>query len=303
MNRILASCLLIAILGLTTCEGQQLEPRRWSHLPMDMNFAGTGFVYTGADISFDPVLQLDDVSMEMQTYPIKYIRSFELFGKSARVDWMQAYQSAQWTGLLNGEPARATREGWSDMAVRFAVNLIGAPPLRGKEFMEYRATTTQETIVGLGLLVQLPTGQYKEEKLLNLGTNRFTFRPQLGVVHRRGKWAGEITGSSWFFTDNDDFFGGNRLEQAALYTMQGHVDYVFRPGLWAGASLGYGTGSESTINAIAKNDRKENLAWMASFGYPFSPKLGIKFSYIGIASLVDVGADSNSWATAISYLW
>lgn len=270
---------------------------------MDTNFGGTGYAYTGAEIAFDPALRLDDVSMKMQTLPLKYIRSFELFGKSARVDWLQAYQTAEWSGLLDGVPASTSRDGWSDMAMRFAVNVIGAPPLRGQEFAEYRAKTTVETIVGLGLLVQFPTGQYKEDKLLNLGTNRYTFRPQVGVVHRRGKWSSEVTGSTWIFTDNDDFFNGRLLEQDPLFTAQGHVDYTFRPGLWTGGALGYGNGSRSTIDSIQNDDRRENLAWMASVGYPCSKKVGLKVSYIGIESLVDVGADSHSVITSISVFW
>ena len=43
-----------------------------------------------------------------------------------------------------------------------------------------------------------------------------------------------MTASSWFYTDNDQFFNGNYLEQNPLYTVQGHVDYTFRPGLWVG---------------------------------------------------------------------
>ena len=67
------------------------------------------------------------------------------------------------------------------------MNLYGAPPLKGKEFAAYRAKVDVETIVGTALVVHLPTGDYMDDKLINLGSNRFTFWPQFGVVHNRGK--------------------------------------------------------------------------------------------------------------------
>ncbi|MGI9474533.1 MAG: transporter [Rubripirellula sp.] len=303
MFRLILLAMIFATACGEICWGQQLEPRRWSHLPIGSNFGGTGYAYSGADIAFDPVLKLDDVTMELHTLPIKYIRCFELAGKTARIDWIQTYQKATWKGLLDGSPASTSRSGWSDMALRLAVNVIGAPPLRGEEYAAYRAETSRETIVGLALLMQFPTGHYKKDKLLNIGTNRFTFRPQFGAVQRWEKWSTELTGSAWIHTDNEEFFNGNVLEQDPLFTLQGHLDYTFRPGLWAGTGLGYGTGNRSTINSVDKDDRRENLAWVASVGYPFSPRCGIKFSYIGIASLVNVGADIHTGLVAVSALW
>lgn len=292
-----ASCLALS------CQAQELVPRRWSHLPMETNFAGGGYAYTGADIAFDPVLLIEDTDLQLHSFPLKYIRTFELLGKSARLDLLQSYHDARWSGLLDGVPTTVTRSGLSDLSLRFAVNLIGAPPLRGAEFKEYRATADCETIVGAALVVQAPTGQYFEDKLLNLGTNRVTFRPQLGALHNRGKWSAEATVSSWIFTDNEKFFNGNRLEVDPLYTIQGHTDYTFRPGLWIGAGVGYGKGAQSTVSGIRKDDQKQNLGWVFSLGVPINRQWGVKFAYVGNRTLASVGSDSDSFATALSVLW
>jgi hypothetical protein len=270
---------------------------------MRMNFAGGGYAYTSGDVAFDPVLLIEDAVMEIHTFPFKYIRTFELLGKSARVDWLQPYQDARWSGTLDGVPTSVARSGWSDMSLRVAVNLFGAPPLSGAEFAQYRAAQDRETIVGLGLVVQIPTGHYLEDKLLNLGSNRFTVRPQLGVVHSWDKWSAELTASSWVYTDNDDFFGGNRLEQDPFYTLQGHVDYTFRPGLWLGTGVGYGLGAKSTVNGIRKDDHKQNLGWILNFGVPIARQWSAKFSYIGIRTLTSVGANSDTLAAALAAQW
>ena len=302
INTWLAISLVFACFSVP-CRAQQLEPRRWSHLPIGTNFAGSGYAYTHGDISFDPVLLLEDVELDLHSLPYKYIHVFELLGRTARVDWLQAYEFARWNGTLNGVPAATTRSGWSDMSLRLAVNLLGAPPLRGAEFQEYRAAMDRETIVGLGLVVQMPTGRYFADKLLNLGTNRLTFRPQLGVVHSWGKWSAELTGSSWIYTDNDDFFNGNRLQQTPLYTVQAHLDYTFRPGLWVGAGLGYGFGAESTLNGSRKDDEKGNIGWVTSLGIPINRQWGMKIAYIGNRTQTRVGASSDTFAVALSALW
>ena len=305
MKKLFVWCLYVfMILGLPIlCFAQELEPRRWSHLPTGTNFAGGGYVYTEADISFDPVLRIENVEMEMHTLAVKYIRTFELFQKSARIDFVQGYQEGRWTGLVDGVPRSIKRIGWSDSVLRFAINLYGAPPLEGKEFAAYRAKANVETVFGTALVVQLPTGDYMNDKLINLGTNRYSFRSQFGVVHSRGKWSMELTGEVYLYTDNDDFFNGNRLEQDPYYTVQAHLVYTFRPGIWAATGAGYGYGGESTVSGVEKNDLRENLAWAVSLGYSITRQFGVKVAYLGIRTQESVGQDTDSIAVGFSIFW
>ncbi len=294
---------LLNIGQILPCFAVEPEPRKWNHLPMGTNFAGVGYVYTEFDILVDPTILLEDVEMELQTWAGKYIRTFELFDKSARIDLTQAYQKGEWTGLLDGVPASTSRSGWSDTFMRLAVNLYGAPPLSGKDFAAYRSETNVETIVGMALTVRLPTGEYMEDKLINLGKNRFTFRPQLGVIHTRGKWTAEVTGEVAFYTENDEFFNGNTLEQEPLYIIHGHLIHTFRPGFWVGASVGYDYGGENSVNGIDRDDTKQNIAWAFSFAYPINRYSGINVKYIGTRTQESTGLDSESLIAGLSILW
>ncbi|MES2470235.1 MAG: transporter [Verrucomicrobiota bacterium] len=294
--------LTLAVSALT-CHGQDIEPRRWSHLPMGSNFLGGAYAYTSGDIAFDPLLKIEDAGFELDTAAVKYIRSFELFGKSARIDFIQAYQSGEWSGILDGTPTTVEREGWSDSHLRFAVNLFGAPPLSGKEYAAYRARTGPETIIGAGLAVQFPTGEYLEDKLINLGSHRFTFRPQLGVVHTRGPWSLELNTSVWIFTENDEFFNGKQLEQDPFYTADAHLIYTFRPGLWLSASAGYGGGSETLVNRIPSDNQQSNFGWGLSLGIPINRQLGFKVAYINTRTLTSTGADSDTITAGLSLMW
>ncbi len=293
----------IAFVIVRTATAQDIEPRRWSHLPLGGHFGGAAYAYTEGDIFLNPVLRIEDGEFEMHTAALKYIHAFEVLGKSARVDLTQLYQSGSWSGLLNGVPAAIEREGWSDSALRFAVNLYGAPPLSGEEFIAYRRAAYCETIVGAGLLVTFPTGEYFDDKLINLGSNRYTFTPQFGVVHTRGKWTMELSSSVTFFTDNDEFFNGKQLEEDPLLIGQGHLIYTFMPGLWLGASAGYGYGSESTIDQVSANDRKGNLGFGFSAGIPINRHFGFKIAYIGIRTQEDIGSDNNTFTVGCSLQW
>ena len=265
---------------------------------------GFGQVYTTGDIYFDPVLNVEDVEMEIYTSVVRYIHTFALLEKSARIEVAQGYQKAEWTGKLNGIDTTAHREGLTDSTIRFAVNLYGAPVLNGKEFQQYRKCVyDSETIIGAAVVVTLPTGKYHNDKLLNIGGNRTVIRPQIGILHNHQKWTYEASFGTWFYAENDDFWGGNKLDQDPMFTTQGHIIYTYKPGIWACASIGYGEGGESQINGIDKHDRKRNLAWALSAGYSFSPRFGIKCSYIGTETHTDKGFDSTNFALGASYVW
>jgi len=295
---------LVLLWASLPCHAQDIEPRRWSHLPLGGNFVGAAYSYTEGDIFFNPVMRIEDGEFDLQTATFKYIHSFDLLGKSARFDLMQNYQTGTWSGLLNGTPASVDRNGLSDSSLRFAVNLYGAPPLAGQEFLDYRKSVADcETLVGAGLVVQIPTGEYFNDKLINLGTNHYTITPQFGVVHNRGKWSMELSTSASFYTKNNNFFNGRKLEEDVYLIGQSHLIYTFMPGLWLGASVGYGYGGESSIDGVSTGDRKGNLGWGLSIGIPVNRNFGFKIAYVGIRTQEDTGSDNDTLAVGCSLQW
>ncbi|MBW8189856.1 transporter [Neiella marina] len=293
------SCLLITAISFA----EELTPRRWSHLPIDTHVAGFGYAHTEADIAFDPVLQAEDVTADVDTWVGVYMHSFSLFERSVRVGIAQGYQKGRWKGLLEGEPARADRQGLTDTVVRFSINLYGAPPLAGKAYRSYRMAADNELIVGAGMSVQLPTGDYMDDKLINLGSNRYTFRPQFGAVYKMGHWSIEGTVVGAFYTDNDDFWNDNKLEQDPLYSLRGHLIYDFSPGKWVSFSALHNYGGRSTINGEQKDDEKQNSIWALSGGHPLSKTWGIKFAYIHSHNHKDTGVEPDSLVVALSTFW
>lgn len=278
---------------------QQLEPRRWTHLPVGANFAGIGYLYTEKDIFFNPALEIEDAKGEIHTAVFSYLRVLDVFGKSGRIELLLPYSSGRWEGLLQGQPASTRRRGFQDPGLRFAVNLAGSPAQRGEAF----SSVDINTIVGAALEVFAPLGEYQEDRLITLGRNRWVFRPQLGVVHNWDKWAAEITGSVWIYGDNDDFDADKTRENDPLLSVQGHLIYTWRPGLWASLSAAYGGGSRSTIDEVPLSDRTEKYLVALSLGLPINRRQGVKVAYMWGETLADNGDDYGRFIVAYSIMW
>jgi hypothetical protein len=232
----------------------------------------------------------------MHTALLSYTRYFAVADRTARIDVVVPIQSGDWEGLLDGAPRSAERDGFADPAVRLSANLFGAPALRGQEFLAYRQGHPVDTSFGAALELRLPLGEYQEDKLINLGQNRFALGTQLGALHTRGEWSFELTGSMLFFTDNDEFFNGNELEQDPLFTVQTHVVKTFGQDFWLAAGAAYSWAGESTINGEPKDDDRSNLLFGPAFGYRLTASQSLRIAYVRGDSLNDVGSDTHSVA-------
>ena len=181
--------------------------------------------------------------------------------------------------------------------MRFSTLLYGGTAETIQEFVK---TEKSKTVVGVAVAVTMPTGEYSEERLINLGSSRWIIRPQLGVTHTRGKWTSELTGSVFIYTDNNDFWMNTRLETDPLPALQPHLIYSIRAGLWASVSTGYGWGGESTVNGDAKNNPSGNWLTALSVGVPIDRKQGVKITFLTGRTQKLTGADIDSVIFAYS---
>jgi hypothetical protein len=294
---------LLAVLASSHAGAQEVEIRRWNQLPVDQNFAVFSYARTSGEISTDPVLQIEDAAVDIDTFVLGYIRSFAVMGKMARFELRQAFQDGTWSGLLAGVPTEVTRNGMNDTVARVAVNLLGGPPLSGQAFADWRATVSEETILGVALAVSMPTGEYFDDKLINLGSNRFSLRPQIGFQHRDGPWVYEATGTAFLFGENDDFFGGQRRTQQPLFSLEGSIEYDFAPGVWLSAGAAIAAGGQSAINGMERNDERLDVGWLVSGGVPLTRALAFRASYIGSQHLNDFGLASHTISLGLQTTW
>ena len=122
VKSLIAIFLLIGFGASQQASAQDLEPRRWSHLPTGMNVAGGGYTYTDANIYFNPIWNITNGTAQINTLGLGVIHNFDLAGKSARFSLLLPYSSGRWDGDVEGEFRQIKRHGAGDPRLRFSVN-------------------------------------------------------------------------------------------------------------------------------------------------------------------------------------
>jgi hypothetical protein len=269
---------------------QEIEPRAFAPSPVGVTFVLVGTGQSTGGVLTDPSLPVDDVDAEINAGLLGLGRNFSLFGRLASVAIAQPYLSGKFTGTLDGEPAAASRSGFGDTKLRFSVNFLGNPAMTPAEFSQRKPQTT----IGASLSVSAPTGVYHPSKLINVGTNRWAVKPEIGVSHPVGRWTLEATAGVWLFEDNPEFFGGRHREQDPLASLQAHVGYTFRPRLWLAANATYYDGGESTVDGVAKDDRQSNSRYGLTLSLPLARSQSLKL-YWSDGATTRIGSDFTSY--------
>ena len=213
------------------------------------------------------------------------------------------YLSGTWQGLVDGEPGRRTITAGGDPWLRLSVNFRGSPALKGEPFREFLAQNPVRTTYGASLAISPPWGNYDPSELINVGRNRYAVRPQLGVVHVRGPWSYELTGSVFLFSDNDDFVDSVTLSQEPVWAAQAHVTRNFLGRGWLGLGAAYAVGGKVDLDGERVDYRVNNLIWNAVGGYRLTNHQSVTLAYQQGRTQVDVGQDSNSWLLSWVYAW
>jgi len=275
---------------------QDLEPRFLSPAPTGMNFIILGYGYSTGNVLLDRALPLEDTESKLHSVTVAFARSINIFGLSGRIQAALPFATATWYADVNSKDSSTTRNGIGDAIVALAVDLIGAPALKGKEFVDHKRTT----ILGVALKVRMPVGQYDGEKFFNLGTNRWSIGARLGLSQKFRRFVLEGYLNTWFFTTNTNFDGGNRVSQNPIFSAQVHVTYLFPRGLWAALSFGQSYGGEVSVNEAAKKNTQKNNRFGATFSVPVSSSFALKFAYtMGITTRY--GADFNTYIAVLQY--
>jgi hypothetical protein len=288
----------LALGTLSSAHAQDIEPRAYSNAPVGVNFLVSGFAYTEGGLAFDSSVPVTNPELETSSAVIAYARVLDLWGKSAKFDVGIPYSDLSGTANYAGQPIEREVSGFGDPTFRLSVNLYGAPALSLKEFAGYK----QHLIVGVSLRVFAPLGQYDDTKVVNLGTNRWSFKPEVGVSKALGRWTLEGTAAVTLFTDNEDFFNGSTRSQDPLYSFQGHAIYSYRSGIWGSLDATYFTGGRTTLDGTLNNDLQQNWRVGGTVAFPLGVRNSIKL-YASSGVSARTGNDFDLLGIAWQYRW
>ena len=278
---------------------QELEPRAYSAAPIGTTFLVLGLGRSSGSVLIDPSLPFEDVEARLGVATVGAGHTFNLVSRTALLVGVVPYARARASGRVEEASSSVERSGWADARLKLSVNLLGGRALRPREF----AAAPRGPILGASLSVGAPTGTYRSEHLVNLGSNRWSYKPEVGVSVPVGRWTLDAYGGVWFFTTNDSFFPGTFIrEQAPVAAIQGHVSYTVRPRLWLAFDATFYSGGTSRINGVDKADLQRNSRLGAAISVPAGRRQSIKAAYSAGAT-TRIGGDFRTLAVSWQMTW
>jgi Putative MetA-pathway of phenol degradation len=298
--RTTASVVILSGLMLTPHRAfaQELEPGAYWPLPVRLNILTAVNNVSWGDLTFDPSLPVIDGSARINTSVAAYTRALSIAGRSANAGIQFPIVGGHVEGLYLGTFTEVGRFGQGDTKFRLAVNLYGAPAMDPKAFAAYRL----RTIVGASATVVAPFGQYDNTKVINLGTNRWSIKSELGLAHAIGPWVLELMGGVWVFTDNPDFLDGRTREQDPIGSAQVHVTYRFHRSMWLAGDANFFKGGRTTVDGKQNLDFQRNSRVGSTFSAALNRRQSIRVS-LATGAYTTIGADFTSIAVGYNYAW
>lgn len=276
MNRLPIVLLLLA--AALPGRAQELSPRSYWPAPTGTQVLILGTAYTSGDMVPDPSLPISGIDSKITSAFVGYLRTLDLFGRTSNLVLELPYSDGETsTEHLELGGIKRDYQGVGDLAVTLAINLMGAPAMDKAGFAALRKDP--RPILGASLKVVAPTGNYDNDRVINVGANRWAAKAELGtvtVLHPR--WLLEFEMGAWFFGDNDDFLGRTR-EQDQIYSVETHLVHRFGPGFWASLDINGYRGGLSTVDGQRRDDLQRDSKYGATLVYPFAGRHAIKASY------------------------
>jgi len=256
-----------------------------------------GYNQSSGELLFDTSSPITDARAKIHTAVAGYSHVFDLAGHQTGIAAVLPYAWGKASGDVGDDRREVTRSGLGDVRVRLSTLLIGGPALSPEAF----ARRTPAPILGASLIVVAPIGQYVPSRLINIGTNRWAFKPEIGVSYPLGRWQVDGYAGVWLFGKNDNFLGSTRT-QNALGSFQAHVSYTVRPRLWMALDTTYYTGGATSLDGVADANRQANLRVGATLSLPVGRRQSIQLNY-SRGAVTRFGGDFSTIAVAWQSAW
>ncbi len=294
------------VASLEVIRAQDLAPRAYVITPLHSNALTLTWSFYDGNINYNGALPVSGATGTYSVPIFSYYHSFDFFGRSANITASLPYGVGNFQGTTLGAEPHLYRSGLLDSVYRFSVNLKGGPAMPPQKFIKWR----QKLLLGASLKVMAPTGQYDPTKLINWGTNRWSFKPEFGYSQRWGNWILDGYFGVWFFTTNPDFwsrnsyYAGTRSQsQNPIGAFEGHLSRSFKPRLWASLDGNFWFGGKISLNGVQNPlTRQTNSRLGATVGVPITQHQSLKVSYSG-GTYIRYGGNYQNVSVAWQYGW
>ena len=291
-GRALGAAIALLLAGRT--DAQELEPRAYSPSPVGTTFLVVSATRSSGGIFTDPSVPITDVEAKVGLLGLGVGHTFGLAGRQAMVLGLVPVIWGDASGQVGEDRQSVTRRGLGDVRVKLSIILAGSPAQTPAEF----ARSRRRGVLGVSVTVVPPTGQYDSSKLVNLGSHRWGFKPEIGVSRPAGRWTIEAYGGLSFFTNNDEYYpGSSRRHQDPIGALQGHLSYALGRRAWAAVNGTWYSGGASQIDGVGKADLQRNTRLGATLSLPLSARQSVKVAYSAGAT-TRIGSDFRTLTVA-----
>ena len=291
---------------LPALRAQDLTPRAYVVTPLRSNAVILTDVFNDGELLFDGTVPITGATGRLNVPALSLYRALSVFGRSSNVTATLPYGVGTFKGTVAEAEVSAYRSGLLDSVFRFSVNLVGAPAMDAGQMRQWR----QKTLVGASLKIVAPTGQYDPTKLINLGGNRWAFKPEVGYSRRLGHWVIDAYASVWFFTENPEFFSRNAYfpgvraqTQEPVLAFETHLSYDFRPRLWVSLDGNFWRGGKTSLDGVENPATlQESSRFGVTASVPVTRHQAIKVGFAD-GAYVRFGGDYRIVSVAWQYSW
>jgi|SRR5450432_3288474 len=278
---------------------QEMEARSYAVVPKGLHAMALSYTYSSGNVISGLTSPVQDLNVQTSVVNLGYIQTFSFFKKLGRIAVSVPFGYLAGTAKAYGIDTAGNRTGFYDGRIKFGVNLLGSPVFSPKDFRRFR----ESTVLGASIVLSVPIGQYFPDKLINLGTNRWGFKPELGFSHREGRLFYEVYTGVWFFTNNNEYFKDNsRLDQKPLFSFQAHVDYVFKSNIWVAINGGFADGGTTILNGMERNDEQQNWRLGTTFSIPINIHQSLK-AMVNTGLATRAGQNYTAFTVVYQYSW
>jgi len=274
--------------------------RDWQNMPQDLDLVFGYYSHVEANTSLDTSVPIDGSTIKADVYILRYAHSFAIDGRSSGFQILQPYADIRATlddaMMLDGEHKR---HGMGDTQFILVHNLFGAPALSREEFAKWQP----ETFLSAAFWLTAPTGDYDKDRLINIGANRWVFKPELAFGKPIGPTWIEVNTWVSLYTNNDDYLGNQTLAQRPQWAIEGHYSYNFNQALWASIDTTWSVGGETKIDGAPQDNRQNNNLLGATIGFQLSPEFGGLIAYSDTVQKRSYSPDVSNWTVRFQYVW
>jgi hypothetical protein len=306
MRIAVAAALVALALAVPRLHAQDLTPRAYLITPLRSNAVTLSEVFSDGNLEFEGAVPITDASARLHMPLVALYHSLSFIGRSANVTATLPYGVGDFKGTAFGTETSVHRSGLFDSVFRLSVNLKGAPAMTLGEIRQWQ----QKTLIGASLKVVAPTGQYDPTKLINLGSNRWSFKPELGLSRRWGHWILDAYAGVWLFTRNPEFFSRNRYvpgtqdqTQDPIAAFETHLSYDVKPRLWVSLDGNFWRGGRTSLNGVenpATFQQSSRVGVTAAF--PVTRHQSLKVGFAD-GAYIRFGGDYKIASLAWQYSW